>query len=108
MGRPRKNPGGVTLPEGQITVDRVRRPTLADKRFDPFEKFKTEPDKFHYRALNSKAHNISKKEAQGYETIGGSQFGDLVLGRIPKDIRQANERYALEKDPKQRAAAREL
>jgi hypothetical protein len=96
MGRPRK--------ESVVTVDRVSRPTLANERFDPFNKFKTEPDKFHYRAINTRAHQLRRREAEGYQTIAGSEFGDLVLAKIPKEIKEQRAQAVIEKSDMQKEA----
>lgn len=98
-GRPRKNPVSV------ITGgDRVLRPSLASEKADPFKKFKTEPDKFYYRAINTRESNVRVREAQGYQTIGGSQFGDLVLAKIPREQREAQEAAIRAKNEAQREA----
>jgi len=96
-GRPRKTP--------VVTVERVLRPSLASEKADPFKKFKTEPDKFYYRAINTRESNVRVREAQGYQTIGGSQFGDLVLAKIPMEQRVAQEAAIRAKNDAQREAA---
>uniref|UniRef100_A0A6M3K8G9 Uncharacterized protein n=2 Tax=viral metagenome TaxID=1070528 RepID=A0A6M3K8G9_9ZZZZ len=71
----------------------VAPPTLTGAQFDPFEKFKKEPNKFHYRALNNRAHNLRKREAEGYELVQGAKpFGDLVLAKIPIENKKAREK----------------
>lgn len=62
----------------------VKEPTIASKQFDPFEPFKKDPEEYHYRALNIQPRNMRERKAQGYEMIPDTEFGDLVLGRIPK------------------------
>jgi len=85
---------GFAIPDGaRISVSPIMEPSLANSASDPFQKFKTEPEKFHYRALNKKPQNVSVREAMGYQTIGGSEFGDLVLAKIPKERRQMREEY---------------
>jgi len=64
----------------------VKEPTLANEQFDPFDKFKTGPDKYHYRALNIRPQNMRVRMAEGYETIEGSEYGDLILGKIPLEV----------------------
>ena len=98
-GRPRKNP--------IITVERVLRPSLTNKKADPFGKYKTEPDKFYYRALNTKATNMRIREAQGYQPIGGSEFGDLVLAKLPKEQREMREQELRDKNKAQLEAVKE-
>jgi hypothetical protein len=76
-------------------LGRVQPPTLANASFDPFSKYKTDPDRYHYRALHTQPMNLSRKQAAGYDIVtdeekGGSvQFGDLVLGRIDKGLYDA-------------------
>lgn len=71
----------------------VKLPSLADPAFDPFNEHKTEPKKFHYRALNTRPHMLRKREAQGYQIVPGApEYGDLVLARIPKEIKDAREK----------------
>lgn len=83
----------IDVPENaQISVVSVREPSLANPETDPFSKFKKNPEKFHYRALNIKTHNLRTKEASGYQTVSGSEFGDLVLARIPKEIYEARQK----------------
>ena len=72
----------------------VQPPTLSDINFDPFEKHKTDKDKFSYRALNKRPLNLEKKEAMGWKVVedstkGGSvQYGDLVLAKMPKPLQE--------------------
>lgn len=61
---------------------------LTSPEFDPFGKFKTDEERYHYRALNVRPQNLRERIAQGYETIPGSEFGDLILGQIPKEVHQ--------------------
>lgn len=76
----------------------VKVPTLADPQYDPFNKDKTEPKKFHYRALNTRGHMLRKREAQGYQVVpGAKEYGDLILGRIPKEINDARAKVKAEK-----------
>jgi len=88
----------VALPEGErtkatfadgseapnITVRPVKEPSLTEERFDPFTPFKTEPEKYSYRALNIRPQNMRTRIAEGWETIPGSEYGDLILGKLPK------------------------
>jgi hypothetical protein len=102
-GKP--NPDGsvplVTPPNVKIEVlGPVKRPTMSDSQFDPFEPFKTEPDKYHYRALNIRPQNMRVRKAEGYETIPDSDYGDLVLGKIPKE--EHDRRIAKEEAKTQR------
>lgn len=98
------NNGGETP---NITVEPRRRPSLADPQFDPFNKYKKEEDKFYYRAINTRPHLLRKREAEGYQPIKGSEYGDLVLARIPKEDREAREKYLKDKAKSQLRSARE-
>lgn len=99
---------GFEIPDGvRISVSPVMEPSLANSASDPFQKFKTDPDRFHYRALNKKPQNVSIKEAMGYQPIGGSEFGDLVLAKIPKERRQMREQYHRTKAENQIKAAQD-
>jgi hypothetical protein len=83
--------GGFAIPEGaSISVERRAKPSLADKRFDPANKFKTDPDHFYYRYIPSRPRERNMREAEGYQPIPGSEFGDLVLAKLPKEIQQEN------------------
>lgn len=119
-GRPKKvvataSPAVIPQPDGSvelpvedirnITTTSRKRVSLANPEFDPFKKHKTEPNKFHYRALNTRAHNIRKREAEGYQTIPGSEYGDLILGKLPKEIRKEREDYIKEKTEAQKQAS---
>jgi hypothetical protein len=81
----------------------VQPPTLANTMFDPFEKYKTDQNRYHYRALQVNPQNLSRKQAAGYEIVrdeekGESvQFGDLVLGRMDKGLYDARTAKDLEK-----------
>lgn len=83
--------------DAQVTVVPIKEPSLAHPDTDPFAKFKKNPEKFHYRAINTRPHNLRKKEASGYQTVGGSEFGDLVLAKIPKDIYEQRDKVKLQK-----------
>lgn len=97
-----------SIPEGaNISVKPVLEPSLSNDFSDPFKKHKTEPEKFHYRALNKKAMNINTKEAMGYKTIGGTEYGDLVLAKIDKSLYEARKRNVAEKSRRAVEAARE-
>lgn len=87
-----------------ISVTSRKRVSLADPKFDPFTKFKTDPNMY-YRALNNRATNITKREAEGYKLIPEAKYGDLVLGCMPKDIRSEREAYVKEKTEKQKEAS---
>ncbi|HEY6019930.1 MAG TPA: hypothetical protein VIY48_08505 [Candidatus Paceibacterota bacterium] len=97
-----------TFPEGtniqNISVTSMKRVSLANPEFDPFKKYKTDP-KMYYRALNNRSHNITKREAEGYKLIPEAKYGDLVLGCMPKEIRQQREAYVKEKTQNQTTAA---
>lgn len=66
-------------------VGAVKEPTLASDQFDPFARFKTDPDKYYYRALNIRPQNMRVRQSEGFETIPDSEYGDLVLARLPKE-----------------------
>jgi len=66
----------------------VAEPSLANPMFDPFSEFKTDEENFHYRALNTRKQNMAVRKAEGYETIPDAEFGDLVLGKIPREVHE--------------------
>ncbi len=90
--------GGVSLQvpdNASVKVgEPVAKPTLLDAAFDPFSKFKTDEEKYEYRALNIRPQNMRVRQAEGWETIEGSDFGDLILGQLPKE--EYNRRIARE------------
>ena len=96
--------GGVSLkvPDGaRIKAGApVKEPTLTNEQFDPFTKFKTEEDKYTYRALNSRPQNMRVRQAEGWETIEGSEYGDLILGKLPL---QEHERRIQKEEMKTKA-----
>lgn len=69
----------------------VKEPTLAEAAFDPFAEFKTDEENYHYRALNVRPHNMRERQAQGYETIPNSEYGDLILAKIPREVHEKRE-----------------
>jgi len=79
--------GGVSLhvkDEKSIQVgEPVAKPSLCSDQFDPFKEFKTEPEKYAYRALNIRPQNMRTRLAEGWETIPETEFGDLILAKIP-------------------------
>lgn len=81
----------------------VQVPNFTNAQFDPFGKFKTDTKRFHYRGLNTKEINLSRKQAAGYEVVtdpekGGSvKFGDLVLGRIDRSLYEARMKKSEDK-----------
>ena len=87
-----------------ISAQSRKRVSLTNPDFDPFTKFKTEKGMY-YRAINTRAHNLRKREAEGYKTIPGSEYGDLILAKLPKDIREEREGYVKEKTINQTRAA---
>lgn len=89
----------------QISVTSRRRVSMAKPEFDPFNKFKTDEAHFHYRALNKRPAMLNKREAEGYQTIPGSEYGDLILGRIPKEDYKERVTYKEERTKKQSKAA---
>ncbi len=111
IGPGRPNADGSTplhMPDDtKIEVHDVKSPSLAGGQFDPFDQFKTEPDKYYYRALNTRPQNMRVRQAEGYETIKGSEYGDLILGKLP--LEEHNRRIAKEavKIKRQETAAKE-
>lgn len=89
----------------EITVTSRRRVSLADPQYDPFKEHKKDENKFYYRAVNTRPHLLRKREAEGYQTIPGTEYGDLVLAKLPKDVRKEREDYAKEKTIRQTKAA---
>jgi len=103
-----KEPEVFEIPDNaNIVVKPILEPSLSNEQSDPFTKHKTEPDKFHYRALNKKAQNVSMKEAMGYKTIGGAAVGDLILAKIPRELYEARKKSVSEKTRRQTEAARD-
>jgi hypothetical protein len=103
----KKSSEGVDL--GDIDIRAIstqsrKRVSLSNPEFDPFTKFKTEKGMY-YRAINTRPHNLRKREAEGYKTIPGSEYGDLVLAKLPKEIRTEREGYIKEKTLNQTRAA---
>jgi len=104
----------VPLPDGSVDLGDIdirtissksrKRVSLTNPDFDPFTKFKTEKGMY-YRAINVRPHNVRKREAEGYKTIPGSEYGDLILAKLPKDIREEREDYVKEKTKNQTRAA---
>jgi len=69
--------------------------------YDPFEKYKTEPEKYYYRALNVRPNIMSKREAQGYEIVPeAKQYGDLKLARMPWELRNQRVKKVEDKTKK--------
>jgi hypothetical protein len=93
------DPHAFEFPDGaQINViGRVKEPSLGDANFDPFAKFKVDEHKYYYRALNVRPQNLRVREAQGFKTIPESEYGDLVLGRLPKEQWEALEAKNIKK-----------
>lgn len=89
----------------QISVASRRRVSLASPDYDPFKKFKKDENKFYYRAVNTRPHLLRKREAEGYQTIPGSEYGDLVLAKLPKEVRKEREDYVKERTKNQTNAA---
>jgi len=87
-----------------ISAKPQRRVSLTNAEFDPFTKHKTDPSMY-YRAINVRPHNLRKREAEGYKTIPGSEYGDLILAKLPKDVRKEREDYIKEKTKNQTRAA---
>jgi hypothetical protein len=83
-----------------------RVPSLATPEADPFAPFKVDTEHYHYRALNVRSHNIRVRKAEGYEIVPNApEFGDLVLGRLRKDVHEARANIKSTKIKNQRSAA---
>lgn len=81
------NDGSVELPDNaSISITPGLMPALTNPASDPFTKFKTDQEHFAYRAINVRPNLRREREVQGWQPIPGSEFGDLVLAKIPKDI----------------------
>jgi len=120
VGRPRKNPvivNGIVQEDphalevpDDTTVTMggpVLRPTLANPMADPFRDYKTEQEKYHYRALNERAHNMRVRIAEGYSVVPEApKFGDLVLARMPKSVNESKKKALAQKNVSQRSAAK--
>jgi hypothetical protein len=117
---PEPNVDAVKINEGAIisekSVDEIlstsyaypsRMPTLASRESDPFTKYKTDEKNFAYRALNKKPMNLAEREAQGWETIPGSEYGDLILAKMPRDRKDSMNRQTQEKTKAQTQATTE-
>jgi hypothetical protein len=86
----------------------VRPPSLASPQFDPFTKFKTEPEKFYYRGLNVNPKKLQKRKFEGYEIVSSeATYGDLVLGKLPLAMKEAKDRAKLQKTRDQQKAVNE-
>ena len=62
----------------------MAKPSLTNDQFDPFKPFKTDEEHYSYRALNIRPQNMRTRLAEGWETIPESEYGDLILAKIPK------------------------
>lgn len=84
----------------EVGNDRARRSLAPDPdkgTYDPFEKYKTDPDKYFYYAVNGKAALLREERVrQGFELIPEAVHGDLVLGRMP--IEQHKKMIAKEEE----------
>lgn len=86
---------GLELPDdAEVKVgDPVRIPTLASPEFDPFNKWKTDPQHYYYRGLSMREKNINKRKAMGYEIVSpDATHGTLILGRLPREIKEARDK----------------
>lgn len=112
-GVPRKQQdGGAVVSEKPIeeVLQRVsaaprKKMNLTNPKFDPFTKFKTDEKRFYYRALNTKPDNLSVREAEGFELIPEAKFGDLILGKLPRDVHEDMAADTQEKTERQTEAA---
>lgn len=78
---------------------------MASTQFDPFAPFKEDEKLWYYRGLNTKPASLRKRKAQGYEIVSDeARHGDLVLGRIPRELKQAREQKNLAKAAGQKEA----
>ena len=70
----------------KISVGEPRgKPSLTSDQFDPFKPYKTDEEKYSYRALNIRPQNMRTRLAEGWETVPDSEYGDLILARLPKE-----------------------
>ena len=86
---------GLELPDDAevLAGPPVKIPTLADAQFDPFNKWKTDPQNYYYRALSSREKNINKRKAMGYEIVSpDATHGSLILGRLPRELKDARDK----------------
>jgi hypothetical protein len=96
-----------SVEEIAVSVYPVRLPSLASRETDPFTRFKTDEKRFAYKAINTRPNLKRQREAEGWETIPGSEYGDLVLAKIPKSISEARTKMKQEKTERQTKAIRE-
>jgi hypothetical protein len=95
----------------EVGPDRAAR-SLAPKSdkgtYDPFDKFKTDPENYYYYAVNAK-HAMLREERirQGFELINDATHGDLVLGRIPRERHEEMEKKEKQKAKDQLRAPKE-
>lgn len=76
----------------------VRIPTLADATFDPFNKWKTDPENYYYRGLSMREKNMNKRKAMGYEVVSpDATHGSLILGRLPRHVKEARDKANIAK-----------
>lgn len=87
------------------TMERRAKPSLANAQFDPWKKFKTDPEHFYYRGIPTRPRERSMRESEGYIPITGSEFGDLVLAKLPIDMQQENVAEINDKTKRQEEAA---
>jgi hypothetical protein len=72
----------------QVGSDRSRISLCPDPEkgtYDPFDQYKTEPEKYFYYAVNVDKKARIERETQGFELIPDAVFGDLILARMPNE-----------------------
>lgn len=110
-----ENGHAVEFPD-DATIDNlgpIQPPTLSDVKFDPFEKYKTDKDRFAYRALNKRPLNLEKKEAMGWKVVnnpvkgGAVEYGDLILAKMPKQLQTVKDKQKQNKADKMARAVKQ-
>ena len=99
-------PTTKTLDEVLSTVScsTRKRVSLKNRAEDPFTKFKDDEKRFAYRALNINKRNMREKEAEGWQPIPGSEYGDLILAKLTRDDYEDNKQSVIEKTQAQTQA----
>lgn len=96
-----------SVDEISVAVYPGRMPSLANRESDPFTKFKTDEKHFAYRAINTRPHLRRQREAEGWTTIPGSEYGDLILAKMPIEHREAMRKEQQDMTKRQSQAATE-
>lgn len=80
---PMEIPDEASLEVGNDRSRQTLAPSPERGGYDPFEKFKTNPEKYYYYAVNNKPLMRDERTRQGFELIPEATCGDLVLARMP-------------------------